>query len=172
MGRASLWFAHPDTIIAIINKIVRFISVFIERSLCAAVRFAAKFDSARDTGRTFVTNSTRVQALKYCPRTKRTVENCRTPTLRFSKAVDFAIPFFLRQLFAWPAPLQIVLKNDAKCSFFKLRRNLLSQRFQKRRIVPGYFGFVHKRLLRVSYTGDVVICSCRLSLAVALEKTH
>jgi hypothetical protein len=51
--------------------------------------------------------------------------------------VDFAIPFSLRHRVAWPTTLQIILKNDAKWSFFQLRRNMLSQRFQKRRIIPG-----------------------------------
>jgi hypothetical protein len=65
--------------------------------------------------------------------------------------VDFAIPFSLRHRVAWPATLQIILKNDAKCSFIELRRNMVSQRFQKRRIIPCYFGLVHKPPLDIPY---------------------
>jgi hypothetical protein len=96
-----------------------------------------KFDSARDTERAFVINSTRFPFFEYCPCTEHTVENCGTPTLRFSEAVDFASPFCLRHLVAWPATLQIILKNDAKSSFFKLCCNMFGQRFQKRRIISG-----------------------------------
>jgi hypothetical protein len=58
--------------------------------------------------------------------------------------VDFAFPFCLRHLVGWPATFQVILKNDAKWSFFQPRRNMFSQRFQKRRIIPGYFGLVRK----------------------------
>jgi hypothetical protein len=30
----------------------------------------------------------------------------------------------------WPASLQIILKNDAKCSFSEPRRDMFCQRFQ------------------------------------------
>jgi hypothetical protein len=109
--------------------------------------FASKFDSTRDTGRARVINSPRFQSLKYCPCTEPTLENCGTPALRFSEAVGFAIPFCPWHLVAWPATLQIILKNDAKWSFFEPRCNMFTQRLKKRRIVPGYFGLVHKLLV-------------------------
>jgi len=89
-----------------------------------------KFDSARDTERAFVINSTRFPFFEYCPCTEHTVENCGTPTLRFSEAADFAFPFCLRHLVAWPATLQIILKNDAKSSFLELLRDVFSKNFQ------------------------------------------
>ena len=68
--------------------------------------------------------------MKYCPCTEHTVENCGTQTLRFSEAVDFAISFCLRHLVAWPATLQIILKNNAESSLFELLRDVFSKYFQ------------------------------------------
>jgi hypothetical protein len=59
------------------------------------------------------------------------------PNPEIQRSGGFAIPFCSWHLVAWPATLQIILKNDAKWSFFELRRNMFSQRFKKRRIVPG-----------------------------------
>jgi hypothetical protein len=50
--------------------------------------------------------------------------------MRFSEAVDFAFPFCLRDLVAWPATLQIILKNDAKSSLFELFRDVFGKNFQ------------------------------------------
>src|SRR5262249_49723876 len=57
---------------------------------------------------------TRFQPSKNCPRTECTLENCGSPTLRLGKGLDFSPAFCPRYLFAWPATLQIMLKNDAK----------------------------------------------------------
>ena len=73
------------------------------------------------------------------PDPQHTVAACGTPTLRFSKTEDFAIPFFRRHLVAWPATLQIIIKNEAKSSYYELRRNMFSQHYQKRRFILGYF---------------------------------
>jgi len=73
---------------------------------------------------------TAVQPLKYCPHTEPTLESCGSPTLRFGEALDFSLPFCPRDLFAWPATLEIILKNDAKRSFFEASCNMFGKRFQ------------------------------------------
>jgi hypothetical protein len=80
--------------------------------------------------------------------------------VRFSKAVDFAIPFCLPHRVAWPATLQLILRNEAKHPFIELRRSMLSQRFQKRRIIPSYFGLVHKPPLDIPYSLRRVAFPC------------
>ena len=62
-----------------------------------------------------------------CPRAKPTIEDRGSPTLRFGKALNFPFPFCVRHLVAWPATLHIILKNDAKSSFFKPCCNLFDQ---------------------------------------------
>jgi hypothetical protein len=104
-----------------------------------------KFDSARDIERAFVINSTRFPFFEYCPCTEHTVENCGTPTLRFSEAVDFAIPFCLRHLVAWPATVQIILKNDAKSSLFELLRDMFSKNFQSSMPFVSFLMFISFR---------------------------
>src|SRR6476646_6175083 len=79
--------------------------------------------------RTFLTNSTRSQSVKYRSCTESTINNCSTPTLGFGKVLDSSLPYFWRHPFAWPASLQIILKNDAKWSISEPRRDILSQRF-------------------------------------------
>ena len=68
--------------------------------------------------------------MKYRPCTESTINNCGTPTLRFGKVLDSSLPYFRRHPFAWPASLQIILKNDAKWSFPEPRRDMFCQRFQ------------------------------------------
>src|SRR4026208_402142 len=66
---------------------------------------------------------------KYCPRTKPTLDDLVNPTLRFGKALNFFLPFCARHFVAWPQTLQIILKNDAKCSCFKPGCNMFGQCF-------------------------------------------
>jgi len=98
--------------------------------------FALNLDadlSARRDERAFVTNSVRFQSLKYCPCPEQTsVDDRGTPTVSFGETMDFSQPCCRLQVAAWPATVQIILKNDAKSSFFELRRNMFSQRFLKR----------------------------------------
>ena len=47
--------------------------------------------------------------------------------MRFGKALNFSLPFCARHLVAWPATLHIILKNDAKSSFFKPCCNMFGQ---------------------------------------------
>jgi hypothetical protein len=68
--------------------------------------------------------------VKYRPCTESTLNNCGTPALRFGKVLDSSLPYFRRHPFAWPASLQIILKNDAKWSFSEPRRDMFCQRFQ------------------------------------------
>jgi hypothetical protein len=95
-----------------------------------AVRFAFKFDSARDTGRAFIINSTRFQSLKYCPCTEHTLENFGSPTLRFGERLDFSLSFCPRHATAWPAAFQITIKNNAESSLFEVLRDVFSKNFQ------------------------------------------
>jgi len=98
--------------------------------------FALNLDadlSARRYERVFVTNTIRFQSLKYCPCPEHTsVDDHGTPTVSFSETMNFSQPRCPLHVLAWPATVQIILKNDAKCSFFEVRRNMFSQRFQKR----------------------------------------
>src|SRR5882724_6435830 len=94
------------------------------------MRFASRCNSPRNHARTCLTNSPRFQSVKYRPCTESTLNNCGTPTLRFGKALDSSLPYFRCHPFAWPASLQIILKNDAKCSFSEPRRDMFCQRFQ------------------------------------------
>jgi hypothetical protein len=57
--------------------------------------------------------------------------------LRFGEVLDFSFSFGPRDPPAWPATIQIILKNDAKCSFFELSRNVFSERFQKMMVNSG-----------------------------------
>jgi len=66
---------------------------------------------------------------KYYPRTKPTLDDRGSPTLRFGKALNFFRPFCGRNLVAWPATLHIILKNEAKCSFFKPFCNMFGKCF-------------------------------------------
>jgi len=68
--------------------------------------------------------------VKYRPCTESTINNCSIPTLGFGKVLDASLPYFRRHPFAWPASLQIILKNDAKWSFSEPRRDMFCQRFQ------------------------------------------
>jgi hypothetical protein len=75
-----------------------------------------------------VSNPSRFElSAKYCAGTKPTVEDRGSPTLRFGKALNFSLLFCVRHLVAQPATLHIILKNDAKSSFFKLCCNMLGQ---------------------------------------------
>jgi hypothetical protein len=75
-------------------------------------------------------NLGRFQSLeKYYPRTKPTLDDLGSPTLRFGKALNFFRPFCGRNLVAWPATLHIILKNEAKCSFFKPFCNMFGKCF-------------------------------------------
>jgi len=98
--------------------------------------FALNLDadlSARRHERAFVTNSIRLQSLKYRPCPEHTsVDDHDTPTVSFGETMDFSAPRCRLHAVAWPATVQIILKNDAECSFFELRRNMFSQSFQKR----------------------------------------
>jgi hypothetical protein len=62
---------------------------------------------------------TAIQPLKYCPHTEPTLENCGSPTLRFGEALDFSLPFCLRDLFAW---------QQRSKSFSKTTQNARSSR--------------------------------------------
>jgi len=68
--------------------------------------------------------------VNYRPCTESTIKNCSTPTLGFGKVLDSSLSYFRRHPFAWPASLQIILKNDAKWSFSEPRRDMFCQRFQ------------------------------------------
>jgi hypothetical protein len=104
----------------------------------------ADLSTGRDEG-ALVTIRVRFQFLKYCPRPEQTsVDDGGTPTVSLRETMDFSQPCCRLHVVAWPVTVQIVLKNDAKSSFFELRRNMFSQRFQKRRILPGPFGLIHK----------------------------
>jgi hypothetical protein len=56
--------------------------------------------------------------------------------VRFGEKLNFFFPFGSFDHFTWPATLQIILKNDAKCSFSEVRCNMLSQRFQNYDLGP------------------------------------
>jgi len=83
----------------------------------------------RTSGGAFVINNGRLQPAKNCPRTKPSVENRGSPTLRFGELFDFSRSFCLRHSAAWPATFQIIFKNDAICSFFKPCCNMSGQCF-------------------------------------------
>ena len=74
--------------------------------------------------------SIRFQSSKYCPCPEQTsVDDRGTPTIRLGETMDFSQPCCRLHVVAWPATVQIILKNDTKCSFFELRSNIFSQRF-------------------------------------------
>ena len=64
--------------------------------------------------------------IRKLPSYERPLENCGSPAVRFSKVLNLSLPFWLRHFVVWPATLQIVFKNDAKCSFSYSFGNLFS----------------------------------------------
>jgi hypothetical protein len=93
-------------------------------------RFAFRCDSPRNHARILLTNSTRFQSVKYRPCTESSITNCGSPTLRFSKALDFFLSFCPRHSAAWPAAFQITIKNHAEFSLLELLRDAFNKRFQ------------------------------------------
>jgi hypothetical protein len=73
---------------------------------------------------------TRFRLLKYCSRSKPSVENCGSPTLRFGEVLDFSLSFSPRHPAAWPAAFQVMFKNKAESSLFELLSDVLSKNFQ------------------------------------------
>ncbi len=80
----------------------------------------------RSTPRRYLGSSFR----KYCSRSKPSVENCGSPTLRFGEVLDFSFSFCPRHPAAWPAAFQVMFKNKAESSLFELLGDVLSKRFQ------------------------------------------
>jgi hypothetical protein len=66
--------------------------------------------------------------LKYCSRSEPSLENCGSPTLRVGEV--FSLSFCPRHPAAWPAAFQVMFKNKAEYSFFKLLCNVFSKNFQ------------------------------------------
>ena len=106
----------------------------------------------RCKARNFLTNSTRFQCVKYRPCTESTINNRSTPTLGFGKVLDSSLPYFRRYPFAWPASLQVILKNDAKWSFSEPRRDMFSQRFQNDDRISVHATYLKHSKIAVSQT--------------------
>ena len=102
-----------------------------KRNICLPLR---DFSSLRTHGRAAYCNrrrvDTRFRLLKYCSRSEPSVENCGSPTLRFSEVLDFSLSFCWRHPAAWPAAFQITFKNNAESSLFELLRDVFGKNFQ------------------------------------------
>jgi hypothetical protein len=89
-------------------------------------------DSNRNHGRAFVISRTRLRLPKYCSDTGVTSDNYGSPTLKSGERLNFFLAYGSFEPCTGPATLQIILKNNAKCSLFELLRDVFSERFHNR----------------------------------------
>jgi len=93
--------------------------------ICAATR-ADRMPAGRRLNRN---RDTRFRLPKYCSDTGVNSENCGSQTLRSGERLNSFLPFGSFEPFTGPATLQIILKNNTKCSFSEACCDMFSQRF-------------------------------------------